>query len=462
MPTTVTETGPFERIVRFQLTEDQIAEAKKGAARRLSHEVKIKGFRPGKAPLPIVEKTVGAERVRREAIDDLLNPALNEVLTEEEIRPALNPELEAVDEVEGGVEVEVKVTLWPTIDLPNYRDRRIEVTSPEVTEEDVERQITRMLEQFGTVEEVERSAAEGDFVSIDIEATKDGEPIEDTKASDLLYEVGSGIFIEGIDEQLVGTSAGDELRFDAPLPEGFGEAVGERVTFSVQVHEVKERILPQLDDEWVDENTEFETVEELTSALREGLASAKRRAVAREFQDKAVRTLRDQIEVDLPDLIVRAEMDTQLHRFVHRLEENELSLEDYFKASGITQEAFVADLQQQAELSLYNRLVLEAVAAEEEIEVTAEDLTHALRNLAAMSEDPSAVLKAFQESGQELALAGDIVREKALAAILDNATPVDEEGNPVDLSTEVNEVEAEIVDGAVEGEVFTAEIVEEE
>lgn len=462
MPTTVTETGPFERIVRFHLTEDQIAEAKKGAARRLSHEVKIKGFRPGKAPLPIVENTVGAERVRREAIDDLLNPALNEVLTEKEIRPALNPELEALDEVEGGVEVEVKVTLWPTIDLPNYKDRRIEVTSPEVTEEDVERQITRMLEQFGTVEEVERSAAEGDFVSIDIEATKDGDPIEDTQASDLLYEVGSGMFIEGIDEQLVGTSAGDEVRFDAPLPEGFGDAVGETVTFSVQVHEVKERILPDLDDEWVDENTEFETVEELTAALREGLASAKRRAVAREFQDKAVRTLRDQIEVDLPDRIVRTEMDTQLHRFVHRLEENELSLEDYFKASGITQEAFVADLQQQAELSLHNRLLLEAVAAEEEIEVTAEDLTQALRNLAAMSEDPGALLKAFQESDQELALAGDIVREKALVAILDNATPVDEEGNPVDLSTEVNEVEAEIVDGAVEGEVVTAEIVEEE
>jgi trigger factor len=463
MTTTVTENGPFERIVRFQLTEDQIAEAKKGAARRLSREVKIKGFRPGKAPLPIVESTVGADRVRREAIDDLLNPTLSVVLDEEEIEPALNPELEALDEVEGGgVEVEVKVTLWPTIDLPNYKDRRIEVTNPEVTGEDLDRQITRMLEQFATVEEVERPAAEGDFVSIDVEAMRDGEPVEDTTASDLLYEVGSGMFIEGLDEHLIGVSAGDELSLEAPLPEGFGDEAGEMVTFSIKVHEVKERVLPELDDVWVDENTEFDKVDELTSALRDGLAAAKLRAVAREFRENAVQTLRDQIEVDLPERLVRAEMDNQLHRFVHRLEENELTLEDYFKASGVTQDSFVADLQEQAELSLRNRLLLEAIAVEEEVEVTAEDLAQALQNLAAMSDDPTAFLEAFRESGQELALASDIVRDRALAAILDNATPVDEEGNPVDLSSEVNEVEAEIVDGTVEGEVVTAEIVEEE
>lgn len=462
MTTTVTETGPFERIVRFQLTEDQIAEAKKGAARRLSHEVKIKGFRPGKAPLRIVESTVGADRVRREAIDDLLNPTLSVVLDEEEIQPALNPELEALDEVEGGVEVEVKVTLWPTIDLPNYKDRRIEVTNPEVTEEDMDRQITRMLEQFATVEEVDRPAAEGDFVSIDVEATRDGEPVEDTKASDLLYEVGSGMFIEGLDDHLVGVTAGDEIRLEAPLPEGFGDHAGETVTFSIKVHEVKERVLPELDDDWVDENTEFEKVEELTSALRDGLAGAKHRAVSREFREKAVETLRDQIEVDLPERLVRAEMDNQLHRFAHRLEENELTLDDYFKASGVTQDAFVADLREQAELSLRNRLLLEAIAVAEDIEVTADDLTQALRNLAAMSDDPTTFLETFRESGQELALASDIVRERALAAILENATAVDEDGNPVDLSTEVNEVEAEIVEDTVEGEVVTAEIVEEE
>ena len=211
--TTVTESGPFERIVRFQLSDDQINAAKKGAASKLANEVKIHGFRPGKAPLPVVEATVGADRVRREAIDDLVGPTLADVLGEEDIRPAITPELTSLDDVDGGVEVEVAVTLWPTIETPSYRDRNIEVNNPLVTDDDVEAQITRMLEQFATVEEVERPAAEGDFVSIDVEATQDGEPVDDTKAADLLYEVGSGLFIEGMDEAVVGVKAEDEIEF---------------------------------------------------------------------------------------------------------------------------------------------------------------------------------------------------------------------------------------------------------
>jgi trigger factor len=139
-------------------------------------------------------------------------------------------------------------------------------------------------------------------------------------------------------------------------------------------------------------------------------------------------------------------MDRHLHNFLHRLEEAELTLDDYFQASGITQEVFLQDLRSQADLSLRNRLVLEAVIEAEGIELSPDDLTNALRALAAQSEDPVAYLKAFRESGQELALASDILRNRALEAILSNATPVDEEGNPVDLSVNVNEVEAELID----------------
>ena len=453
MASTITETSPFERTVRFQLDDQQINDAKKGAARKLANEVKIHGFRPGKAPLPVIEATVGADRVRREAIEDLVPPALTEVLDEQEIRPAITPELTSIDDVDGGVEVEVKVTLWPTVELPNYKDRNIEVPNPEVTDEDLESQIERMLTQFATVEEVERPASEGDFVSIDVEAISDSEPVEDTKASDLLYELGSGLFVEGIDEALKGASAGDEVEFDAPLPDGFGDRAGEEVTFHVTVNEVKERILPDLDDEWVDENTEFDTVNELRDALGENLADAKLRAVSREYSEKALSTLRDQVDIELPEALVRTEMDSQLHNFLHRLEEADLSLDDYFQASGISQDAFVADLQSQAQLSMLNRLVLEAVAEAEGIEVTDEDMSNAIQALAAQSGDPVAYLKAFRESGQELALASDILRNRALDAILSNAQPVDEEGNPVDLSLNVPEVEAQVVE---------AEVLEEE
>ena len=263
-----------------------------------------------------------------------------------------------------------------------------------------------------------------------------------------------------MDDLVAGALAGGELTFEAPLPEGFGDKAGEEVTFVVKVNEVKERILPGLTDEWVDENTEFETVDQLNVELRDRLGDAKLRAVSREYSEKALSTLRDQIEVELPEAITRAEMDSQLHNFLHRLEESELTLDDYFEASGVNQEAFIADLQSQAELSIQNRLILEAIAQAEEIDVTEEDMSNALQSLAAQSGDPVAYLKSFRESGQELALASDILRNRALDAILSNAQPVDEDGNPLDLTLEVPEVEAEVVsEDIVEGEVVTAEVV---
>jgi trigger factor len=236
------------------------------------------------------------------------------------------------------------------------------------------------------------------------------------------------------------------ITFDAPLPEGFGDRAGEDVGFTITVHEVKERILPELTDDWVDENTEFDAVEELNEALRERLAAAKLSSVSREYSEKALSTLRDQVEITLPEGLVRSEMDRHLHDFLHRLEEAELDLENYLEASGTTQETFLSDLRNQADLSIRNRLVLDAVIEAEEITVSEEDMSNALQALAARSDDPAAYLRAFQQSGQELALASDILRNRALDAILSNANPVDEDGNPVDLSLKVNEVEAEIID----------------
>lgn len=469
MPTTVTETGPFERLVTFQLTDEQINDAKKTAARKLASEVKIHGFRPGKAPLPVIEATVGADRVRREAIDGLVPTVLTEVITEEDLQPAVTPELETLDDIDGGVEVGVRITLWPKIDLPNYKDRRIEVTNPAVTDEDLDAQVTRMLEQFATVEEVERAARTGDFVSIDLEASVDGEPVEDARFADMLYEVGSGMLVEGIDDELTMMEAGESFTFQAPLPAGFGELAGTTASFDVKINEVKERILPELDDDWIDENTEFETVDELKTELRERLADAKLQAVTREFTDRTLSTLRDQIDVDLPDQLVRAEMDNHLHNFLHRLEEAEIQIEDYFQATGLTEEVFLDDLRKQADLALRNRLILEAVVQAEEIDVTPEDMSNALQSLAAQSEDPAAYLRDFEASGQGLALASDILRNRAMEVILKNSTPVDEDGEPVDLMLTAQEVEAEILDGDEPGvevggetEEVVAAIMEEE
>ena len=189
--------------------------------------------------------------------------------------------------------------------------------------------------------------------------------------------------------------------------------------------------------------------------MEERLAEAKLQSVSRQYAERALSTLVDQVEIQLPEGLVRSEMDDHLHRFVHRLEDSELTLDDYFQASGVDQEQFLDDLRQQAEISIRNQLVLEAVAKDAGIDVTPEDVSAVIQTAAARSGDPVAYLQAFRQSGRELAVAGDILRNRALDAILSAANPVDEDGNPIDLKMNVTEVEAEIV----EAEIVEAEPV---
>ena len=254
-----------------------------------------------------------------------------------------------------------------------------------------------------------------------------------------------------------------ELELTGPLPSGFGERAGEEVLFTITVNEVKERVLPDLDDAWVEENTEFDTVDEMREALREQLADVKLSASAREFTDRALSTLREQVDIDLPEGLVESEADSILHNFLHRLEDAELTLDDYFRATGTSGDAFVADAREQARVSILNRLVLEAVVEAEGIEVSEDDLSKALSDLAARSGDPVRYIKAFRQAGQELALAGDILRNRALDVILSHASPVDEAGNPLDLTIEAPEVVGEVIpDEVVEGEVVAESVEEEE
>ena len=483
MTESVREVSRFERVVTVELTDAEIDSAKASAARRLAKDLKIPGFRPGKAPRPVVEAAIGSGRLRTEAIEELIPKKLSEMLTETNLAPAVTPTLEKVDDIDGGVNAEVRVTLWPELDnTPDYKDRAVEVEAPFLSETDLEASLDRMRQQFASLETVEREAGDGDFVSIDITASAEGAPVKEANATELLYEVGSGIMIDGIDDRLRGTSAGQEVSFDGPLPAGFGEQAGATVSFQVKVNEVKARVLPDLDDDWVNEVTEFETVEELRSELAERLALTKRRAVLSQFRQKALDLLVDEAEIDLPEGLVTTEMDELFHRFSHRLEESEITLADYFEATGINQEAFIEDLRQQADRSLRTRLVLEAVAKAEDIKVTSEEVAATIEALARSSENPKEVFDAFTNSPRALSLAGDILRNKAVEAVIAAAKAVDSEGNPVDLSIdedsldlqesaqEFDAVEAEIVDELPEGQlpgrqkpedrVFEAEIVE--
>lgn len=473
MTTSVRDSGPFEKVIGFSVTHAELEAAKTKTARRLSHELKIRGFRPGKAPRPIVEATVGADRLKSEAIDDLLPEKLASVLDEHEINPALTPELSDLNETLEGLDVEVTVTLWPTLPQPPaYQGRTVTVEPVEVSEDEIDGQIERVRDQFAQLETVERGATRGDYVSIDLSATAGGVEVPEASATQLLYEVGSGRFLDGIDEAIEGAGAGESRSFDSELPQGFGELAGRPVTFSVTVTEVRAKVLPAVDDEWVSDITEFETVAEFRQDLAERMAQVKKAAVARRFQEQALDQLVDETDLELPEGLIRSEMDEVLHRFVHRLETEGVTLDDYFQVAGIEQDMFVEDLRQQAIRSIKTRLVLEAVGNAAGVQVTTQEVAAVIEGLARRSERPDEFRKAFLASGRSLSLAGDILRNKALELIVAGASAVDASGNPVDLTIEDFDdlAEGDLAEGEVgretseeiEAEIVEAEVVEGE
>ncbi len=469
MSVNVSEAGPFERLVEFSVSEAEIDKAKGAAARKLSQQLKIRGFRPGKAPRPIVEATVGAERLRAEAIDELLPDKVGSVLEELELDPAVTPELEAVDEVDDGVGVKVRVTLWPSLaNVPSHEGRTVDVGSPDVTDAEMADQIDRIRDQFAELAEAGRPAADGDFLTIDISATSNGEDVPEASAAQIMYELGNGGFIEGIDDSLSGAEPGGVFTFDGPLPEGFGELAGMDVTYTITVTAVQEKVLPELTDEWVAEITEFSSIAELEVNLEERMGDMKRRALAGRFREKALDQLVAEVDVELPEALLRSEMDEILHRFVHRLEGQGISLDDYFSVAGADRGAFIDDLRSQAERSIRTRLLLEGVAAQAGIEVSDEELGAVIETLALQSDKPDAIRKALRQSHQEKSLVGDILRNKALEAIVAGAAPVDEDGNPVELTVEEEPDDADgemVVPAGVpvpDSEELNSEVVESE
>jgi trigger factor len=434
--TNVTDAGPFEKLLTLQVPEADLEAAKSSAARRLSHDLKIKGFRPGKAPRRIVEATVGPDRLRSEAIDDLLPSLVADALRAEDLNPAVPPQVENMKDIDEGLEVEVKIATWPELDhVPAYEALEVEVSQPESTEEELERQLTRLRDQFADLEPAERPAVDGDFVSINLSATRDGAPVEEAAANDLLYEVGSGSFVEGLDAELPGSAAGAIIKFDAPLPEGFGDLAGQDVTMQVLVKEVRQKRLPDLTDEWVAEATEFETVDELRYELSNQIEGAKRDMARNELRTNLLEALLAEVDLELPGSIVDAEMENTLHRFAHQLEGQGISIADYLRVTGQDQKVFVDDLRNQADRNVRTDILLEAVAAAAGLEVAPEELDEVIVALAGQAErDVEEYRAEFAESVQEKAVMGDILKRKALDVLLESAVPVDEDGNKIDLS----------------------------
>jgi trigger factor len=454
MQTDVTEAGPFERMLTVRIDEPELEDAKNRASRKLSRDLKIKGFRPGKAPRAVVERMVGSDRLRSEAIDEALPEVVAGAIEEAALEPVTTPRIEAINDVaDGAVEIEVRITLWPSAEtLPDYSDREITVDVPGIEDGELEDQIDRLRNQFAELEPVERAGDEGDFMLVNITAEDGGREIEEASASDLLYEVGSRSFIPGLDELLVGASAGDIREGPARLPDGFGDSAGEEVKLRVLVKGVRAKKLPEVTDEWVGDVSEFESVTELEEALTENLSAMKVMSARGMFQDELIEHLTEELVVELPEALVQAEMEASVHNLYHSLESQGIDLANYFRITGQSEEEFSDQLRDRADRALKTRVLLEGVAAAEGIEVADDELAEAVDSLAGSAGRPvDEVRSALQSSGQDQALAGDILRRKALDLLISRARPVDADGNEVDLTPPTLEDEEESSEEEPEG-----------
>jgi trigger factor len=435
--TEVSETGRFERTLTIQLEESELEDAKTKAARKLSGQMKIKGFRPGKAPRSIVERMVGPDHLRSEAIEEAIPDTVNAAIDESGLDPATIPSVSAIRDLdEGGVEVDVLVTLWPALDaIPDFDGRAIEIEPPVVSQEEVDQQIDALRNQFADLEDIDRPAEEGDFVTIDVSALADGEEIDQAAANDLVYEIGSRSFFPGLDEILVGAAIGDVMEGEGTLPAGFVKDGDQDVTLRALVKEIKAKQLPEVTDEFVSDVTEFETVEELLEMINENLRGYKLEAARTAFQERAVEQLVADVDLELPQALVDAEAEARVRNLLARLESDNIGLEDYLRIIGQDQAGFVEGVKDQAKSALATRVVLDSIIAIEELEVNEDDFREAIESIASGSEMSVEDLeKALEESGQIESLSDDILRRKAHDRISEASVPVDAEGNTVDLT----------------------------
>lgn len=445
--TEVKESGRFERTLTVHLEDEELAAAKKRAAAKISKNMKIKGFRPGRAPLQVVERHVGVDYLRSEAVEEAIQNIVPEAIDEAGLDPVTVPSISAIrdDNEDGTVEIDIVVTLWPVLDaLPDFGEIEIEVENPKVTEEEITEQVDALREQFAELVDHEGDLSDGDFALIDIAVEHEGEVVESAGAKDLMYEVGSKSFIEGVDVLLVDAAVGATVTGEGTLPEGYSDMGGEDVTLTITIKEGKKKNLPELTDEMVEDSTEFETAAELLEAIETNMLAYKVHTQRAVLRDKVVEYVVNEVEFDLPEALLSAEVDGRVRSLVARLKESEISIEDYLNIIGQDETTFIATTRAEAGRALSMRIILESISAIESWEVEDDELIDHVVSLLSVSEEEAArVLDGWKADGQVEALTGDILRERALTSLVDSARAVDSDGNPVDLTPVVIEPEEE-------------------
>ncbi|OBJ12290.1 trigger factor [Mycobacterium sp. 1482292.6] len=434
MKSTVEQLSPTRVRINVEVPFSELEPDFQRAYKELARQVRLPGFRPGKAPAKLLEARFGREAMLDQVVSEALPARYGQAVAESEVHPLGQPEIE-VTKKEYGEELAftAEVDVRPKLALPDPGALKVSVDPIEVSDEDVDAELQSLRARFGTLTGVDRPVADGDFVSIDLSATIDGEEVPGAAAQGLSHEVGSGRLIAGLDEALIGLSVDESKEFTAQL--ATGEHAGKDAQVTVTVKSIKERELPEADDEFAQLASEFDTIEELKANLRDQVGRTKRAQQAENIREAALDTLLEQVEVPLPEAIVKAQVDSALHNALHSLNHDESKLEEVLAQQGKSREEFETETRTAAETDVKRQLLLDALADELEVQVGQEDLTE---RLVATSRqygiEPQQLLAYLQENNQLPAMFADVRRALAIAEVIRAATVTDTAGNAIDTS----------------------------
>jgi trigger factor len=425
MQTTVEETDKHRVRLTVEVEPDRVGKDLDRAYRKIAQQVKIPGFRKGKVPRRVIDAQIGRDAVVGEFIEESVPTYYREAIREHELAPITEPDIDLHDLHEGQplvftAVVEVRPRL--TLSRDDYVAVKVERPAVAVSEAEIDELLDGLRERFAEVETVSRPARTGDYVVIDLRATVHDQEVAEATRPDYLYEIGSGEFTGKLDTELEGKRAGEILAFNAPLDERSGERAGQEVSFRVLVKEVKGKRLPAADDEFARTASEFDTIGELRKSLREQLLRNKERAEEGETRDLVLRKLVDAVDVELPDTLIDEETEHRIEHARERSERAGMTLEQVLESQGFDELRFRSDARAHAIRAVKADLVLEAVARNEDLEVTADELGAEITSLARMlGRDVKEVARSLERSGQVVSLAGDIIRSKALDFLVEHA-----------------------------------------
>jgi trigger factor len=432
------------------------------AYKKINQQVTVPGFRKGKIPARVIDQRFGRAAVLEEAVNDALPRFYTRAVDEGKIEVLGQPEITDITGVEnladgGGLTFTAEVDVRPEITLPDFSEIEVTVDPVQISDEDIEKSLEQLRDRFASVKSVERPAVAGDVVIVDLEAKVDGEVPEDGTATAVSYEIGSGRLLEGVDDAVTGLEAGGTATFTTELKGG--TQVGKEAEVSVTVTAVQEKELPELDDEFAQLASEFDTLEELRADSRERLARTKEFDQATQAQERVLDALLAKVDMPYPEKLLADEIQTRKHNLEHhQLAQLGMDLETWLKSQDKTPEQFDQEIEEQAKKGIKTQFVLDQIAADEELSVSQEELTeHLLRRAAGSGLTPDQFAQQVVQGGQVPLLVGEVVRGKALALVVEAAKVVDTEGNVVNLA---DEDEDENEEQAAET-VVTAETVEE-